>query len=519
MMLPMRKENTLLLLLLAVAVIQILTIPRFYYDGDNYTTRAEAINLVNTGQIGIPYHDREDLKKLVEVRGQYFFENDSRRRFFSKYGIGLTLAQLPPILVEKVLTPELRLLQRTDSLLLFMNLYHVFFALVSAFYLYVIAALYTRSELNRVAFVLLSIYGTFLWHYLRAPAHEIYQVPLFLALGFHFLAFLRIRSAPRPGWGHLAAAMGALFGLILMKSFYLLILPVVWVFTFVCLPGNSTSVQAAWKSNCVKHRKPLISCLLAPTVITLAVLFGVNAYKFGSIFESGYGQWFNESGIQADRFSPAFFLKRIRQYVMQSGNWNVWVHYPMILIALLGIQRFVKKHRVDALFVYVIVLVVFVPICCFSTVGAWCYGPRLLLLALILGALPFLEVLQWIREGWNIKSTGMAILCLGVLGISLKLQINVNSLDYFAHQECRAVFHTLEIEEVDRYFDGTVHRGLVCGDLLAFRSGSSTFFPLEMMAAHMMEKEGATPLLQSMYASGEENLRLLLGLNYYFLPR
>ncbi len=122
----MCKKHSLLLLLLAVSLIQILTIPRFYYDGDNYASRAEAINLVNTGQLGIPYEDREELKRLAHVRGQYFFENDSRNRFFSKYGIGLTLVQLPPVLVEQMLAPELRLLQRTDSLLLFMNLYHVF---------------------------------------------------------------------------------------------------------------------------------------------------------------------------------------------------------------------------------------------------------------------------------------------------------------------------------------------------------------------------------------------------------
>lgn len=515
----MCKKHSLLLLLLAVSLIQILTIPRFYYDGDNYATRAEAINLVNTGQLGIPYEDREELKKLAHVRGQYFFENDSRNRFFSKYGIGLTLVQLPPVLVEKMLAPELRLLQRTDSLLLFMNLYHVFFALVSAFYLYMIAAFYTRSKFNRAAFVLLSIYATFLWHYLRAPAHEVYQVPLFLALGFHFLAFLRIMNAPRPAWGHLAAAMASLFCLILMKSFYFLIVPLLWIFTLAYLPGDEAPRHAAWKLIRGKHRKQLIAYLVAPTAITLIVLFAVNAFKFGSIFESGYGQWFNENGAQADRFSLSFFLKHFRQYVVQAGNWNLWVHYPMALIALGGIQRFSRNHRTDTLFVFSIALVVFVAVCSFSAVGAWCYGPRLLLLVLILVSLPFLEILQWIREGWSVKTAGAAFLCLLILGFSLKMQINVNSLNYFAHQECRAVFHTLEIEEVDRYFDGAVHRGLVCGDLLDFRSGRSSFFPMDLMAAHMMEDDGATLLLQTMYTSGEENLMQLLGLNYTLVPR
>jgi len=507
MLRSMGTKQSLLLLLLGIAVLQILTMPRYYYVGDNYATRAEAINLVNTGRLGISYDEREELKRLVLIRGQYFFQNDEKERFFSKYGIGLTIAQLPPVLLEKLIAPELGLVQRTDSLLLFLNLYHVILALVSAFYLYVICALFTRSELSRVAFVLLSIYATFLWHYLRAPAHEIYQIPLFLALSFHFLAFLRLQSRQRDGWGHLAATLAALLGLVLMKSFYVLILPLIWIFALLHLQGWST------------HRKQIFLFLAAPTAITLTILLTINALKFGSIIESGYGQWLTDRGVQADRFSLSFFGKRFQQYVLQAGNWNLWVHYPIALIALGGVQRFSKNHRVETLFIISMSGVLFATTCCFSTLGSWCYGPRLLLPVLIIGSLPFLEVLDWIRETRSLKSSVAAVSCIVLLGISLELQINVNSLDYFAHQECRAVFHTLDIEEVDRYFDGTVHRGLVCGDLLAFRSGSRSFFPLDFMAARMKEEGGETLLAQSMYASGEENLRRLLGLNYYFVPR
>lgn len=69
-----------ILLLVGIAVFQFVTMPAFFYPGDNSAIRAEAANWVNTGRLGIDYSRRAELGGMLTERGQYFFENDPKQR-------------------------------------------------------------------------------------------------------------------------------------------------------------------------------------------------------------------------------------------------------------------------------------------------------------------------------------------------------------------------------------------------------------------------------------------------------
>ncbi len=86
--------------LLFYLVVAVITLPGFPYPGDNFVPRIESIQLAQTGAFGIPYSMRSSIAGLDVPRGQYFFSNDSRQRFYSKYGIAYTLAYLPPVMFE-----------------------------------------------------------------------------------------------------------------------------------------------------------------------------------------------------------------------------------------------------------------------------------------------------------------------------------------------------------------------------------------------------------------------------------
>jgi hypothetical protein len=83
-----QKRNRLDALMYAIVIgVLVVTMPALFYPGDNFSVRAEGIELLTTGQFGIPFSRRAELEALVETRGQYFYENDTRGRFFSKYGV------------------------------------------------------------------------------------------------------------------------------------------------------------------------------------------------------------------------------------------------------------------------------------------------------------------------------------------------------------------------------------------------------------------------------------------------
>src|ERR1035437_377526 len=70
----------------SVLVLAALTMPSQLYPGDNHTIRIAAANFYLTGDLGIDYSLRDDLFPYLNRKGQFFIENDSRQKFYSRYG-------------------------------------------------------------------------------------------------------------------------------------------------------------------------------------------------------------------------------------------------------------------------------------------------------------------------------------------------------------------------------------------------------------------------------------------------
>jgi len=494
-------RSPLLYLLLFVGIANSLTMPRFFYLGDSFAVRAETAYLLTEGELGIPYAERQRLAAFVAHRGQYFFENDRSRRFASKYGFGNTLFYIPPMLAEKWYRGSLDLLHQSESLLLFLNIQNVLLTLIVALYLYKSVSFYTSRSSLRVGFVLACLYCSFVWHYLRAPTLEVFLLFGVSGFTFHMLAFLRSVDDPVPGtrrpWIHLSLATTYAGLMVLMKLFSVLFLVAAWLFALCSRPA-SLSFSRRLKHNLTRDLRPQLAHLLLPSVIAVALVLSLNQHRFGSALEAGYSQWVTdvgdadwaEPGFRPGRFSPAFLGHAMPEFLFQRGNTNIFLHQPLLLLALVGVPAFWRKHRLDCAFLAFVFSTNLVALFFFASWrGEWCYGPRYLVPVLMVGVLPAVEVAGWLRGSARsaVGIVGLSLLGL-ILAVSLRLQVCVNSLPFFAYNQIRPAFQAFRDARVVQYWDAPVHRGCIYCDLLAHRNGERILYPLVVLEEILPER-------------------------------
>jgi hypothetical protein len=500
-----------------VGIFHVVTMPRFFYHGDNFTPRAEAANLLMTGALGLPYTFKQQNPEMFANRGQYLFENDAKQRLYSKYGIGYTFLYIPVVAVERLLTGRLEWMSTDETLLVILNIYNVFFTLVTTLYLYLIVAFYTKSRGLRIGFVLALFYTTFLWHYLRAPTLEIFQIAAFVGFGYHMLRFLResegIGLATQLPFKHLGFAVLYAGALLLMKSFFALLFLIIGLFAL--FPGPSK--QSLWQRlrQNLSARLPLFLVYsVLPSVVLFSLWLGVNHYKFGSIFNMGYSQWLDAQGIPNDHWALEVFPAASKSLLLARGNANVFIHNPVFLFALAGWPLFMKKHRLEALLVMTVFLSSFLILCFFSSwSGEWCYGPRYLAQVLIIGSLPFVEtwtLLARLRPA-VVRWAGRILIGL-VLGWSLLLQIYMNSLTYFSYYYVRGLFDQFNVPEIKAYFDNAFSRALLARDLREFDVGQKPYYPLQVLEPRI-PSQGKKAL-----SDIKDFLHEMARPNYFFFP-
>ena len=484
----------------------VLTMPKFFYVGDNVASRAEAANLLNRGKLGIPYSQKERLADLTRQRGQYFYENDAKQEFYSKYGIGCTLLYIVPLWAEKMYSGKLNLLCRTESQLVFLNLYNVIFTLLATVYLYRIVSVYTSKTWQRIGFILISYYTTFLWHYLRSPTTELFQLVPFLGFYYHLAGFMRISrhglAGDKKTWKHIFLAVCFAGILLSMKLFFALLFIVIGVLGTI-MPGW-TGFRNVFKGafrNLFQYRYQYLRYVILPSAVIVASLLAVNHYKYGSVFLTGYEQGVIEGGkpfkTDTGGGSPPEIppeggqtqavdklgmnpLEALHGFFFAKGNTNAFVHYPLFFFALFGMKRFAKKFPLDLCLIFFLFGFITLPVASFSGwKGGWCYGPRYLLFVLVIGSLPFLEIMERMAS-FKPLMKGCAIGVVAcVLGWSLLMQVYMNSLSYFAFYTLSAQWKQFKQENVDAYFDNCFHRGLIHRDFIRYIRKGKPFFPLE----------------------------------------
>jgi len=478
-----RPNRTLLILLCCCGLFLFLTMPDHITPGDCYASRAEAAHLVMTGELGIDFANKPELSWFVDKRGGYFFENDAKQKLFNKWGIMNTILYLPPMLATKLFAGRVEMVDRSTTHLFFVNCNNVLLSLLIIFYLYRIISLYSDREWQRLLFVLLSVFTTYLWFFLRAQMHEIFQISMAVGFYYHFLVFLRAAAEEdaQKKWPHLLLAMGWAGLLLLTKVLYITIIAIAWL--FACLAGPAERpLLARVRQNLLGESKNLGRCLLLPTLLFIAIFLSVNYYKTGSSLETGYGQeQFDE--VDEISFSPRVLLESVPGFLFQKGNANVFLHYPLLLLAMFGLKSFCRKRPSEAGFILFTVLANFLVIACYQTWrGEWGDGPRYLVIFAILGSLPAIEAITALSRAIQTRQAQAAtVLCTGVALWSLLMQVNENSVENFAFYYHEGFFEQFDEPEINDYFTGYLTRGTFYGDLLAYKYLGRPYTPIEVL--------------------------------------
>ena len=380
--------------------------PAEEYIGDGVAVRIETIQLMETGLWAVP-------SKVAQgwgERGQYFYENPNGA-FYPKYGILNTLIYLPPLWIQKIANSNRSLyLNNAFSL----NLFNIVLSCATAAYLALLARRCTNSNPTICIFVCGSLYGTFWWNYLRAQTFEIYLTLFLLAFYYHFVSALN-SDQPRRRDRQLLVAAIYLGLLILSKTLFVILLPIaIAFFVFHRRPQN-------------KRLSSAIFFWWLPLSIFVCVLLATNWYRFGSAFTSGYTQWAQESHPFTMNIGPGVVG------LLFSKKGSVFLHFPVLIFALIGWPLFFKRHRREAQLIIAFGAVLFLVTSAFTNwKGSACYGPRYLLPILPLVSIPFVYFVDWMR---HLESKALRRLLsgalIGALAYSFALQIGVNSLPFF----------------------------------------------------------------------------------------
>ena len=195
------------------------------------------------------------------------------------------------------------------------------------------------------------------------------------------------------GWGGVSFA-----GLILVKLLHVTLAPffIAYLLALPRVPG--------------RIRKREASLFMVPVVGVLAAIASLNFVRFGSIWESGYG---TEAGL--------FFFSQLPQTVprlLGSFDEGLWVFCPVLVLGVLGLPAFARRHPREAALCFAVVLInLMLAWAWHSWGGGWSWGPRLLVPAIPLWLLP---AAAWLQER---RSPARARAAVALIAVSIVLQI------------------------------------------------------------------------------------------------
>lgn len=451
--------------LLLVMCINLSTMPAFRYGGDSAAIEMASVQLIKSGNISVP----EEIASTFGDRGQFYFENIKKGRWFSKYGLGNTVILSIPRGIERLFIGQLT--YRSKYRLISLNIFNCVLSLILFLYLFKYSGLYSKKTHVRIVFCLSVFYCTYLWNYLRAQSSEIYQTLFFV--GFCYHAVLYFRSA----WacGHDSLDDKSKFNLLVTLAFlgWLCMVKIVFI---LMIPGL---ILALLRHMVTRNLKmwDIKKLFAMPGVfwtlnVSLSFVFGlvtiialVNYYKFGSIFETGYGQWEGEH---------SFLITNIPTNCVEAifhPQKSILIHFPVIILSFFGVKQFIKTNRQEALFIASIVLPVYILYFSFGNwTGEWGYGPRYCLFALpVLASSAVLAIEQSLSRKDGLILFFIAVLFSMTLVYSAFLQWNVNSLKFNISYEIRYVIFGGSNDPIIMEYYKRRNLGLINYDLIRFR--------------------------------------------------
>ena len=508
-------RKALLATLLAFTFIAVVTLPRFPYPGDNFVPRLESIYLAKHGELGVPYTARTQITGFDVPKGQYFYSNDTRQRFYSKYGIFYTVAFLPPIFAEMATTPSFDVTNQTGSFYLKLFIYNLILGIFTVFYLFRLAGFFSSSPWLCCGFTLATIYSTFLWHYLRAPALEIYQLLAFCGACFHIFSFASLRKKDDTSaacWGHLLASTLWSGALVLMKSSFVVLGFAFSVLAFFTDPTHAPLLRRLFVS-LARHWPRYLLTLVLPWMFVFAILFITNTLRFGSPLDSGYMQWLADDGTPQTKFGLCYLWSNTQTFLLHvSGNdFNLFRVYPYALLGLACLIPFARHRGFDALLILAAVIPGIYLLLIYNMAdGQWCYGPRYFIFYAMLLALPFLWALDRVVQRLN-RWLKPLLLCLCLIPVFYwtRDQFYINSVHYFVNYQLTPPLLSTQHPSIKNYC-GTTSRAAFSRDLFYYGMGLGKYYPIEVLRPYIHGEQ------RKAFASFEDLVDYFAQPNFYF---
>jgi len=301
--------------------------------------------IVNRGQLDIP---KADAYTLQGTNGENY----------SKYGIGLPLYFIPWVAAGEALSRLTHLPARelTGFLLSFAN---IPFALLT---LLVFAKLLKLLGVTGVSPWLLPLalgLGTLAWRYAVYDFSEEMQMCFLLTT---------VYGVARGTSKAIALAGAGFAALFLIKLLYVAFWPL-----FLCYLLTRTGDLPG------RIRKAAVFTF--PFVLAGGAVGWLNAVRFGSPLESGYGN-------EAHQFFPSQIWHTV-PLLLGSLDKGLFLFCPILILAILGWKEFATEYRAEAFLCGgLIVLNLVLAGAWHSWQGGWSWGPRLLVPAIPMWLLP-----------------------------------------------------------------------------------------------------------------------------------
>ena len=375
-----RTRRGHLLLFLTICIGYLATISDGYWGwiSDGREMFETAVSLHEFGELRIPSEPSAQSGNPAETER------------FAKYGTGLPIVEQLPLLFA---APLERALGEGRSNVLF-PLTNMFLTALTAYLVGLclrdLGFAYRTSVMAAVGFG----FGTFAWPYISYDFSEPLQ-SLCLLASFWFV--IRAVAPTPPSRPFLSLAGFALGFAVLTKAFLLILIPSYAVYLWLKLRERRLA-SFAW-----------FTLPLGVLGVSLAVL---NQYRFGSIFDFGYGNL-------SSQFSTPFLTGLYG--LLLSPNKGLVFYAPLTLLIPFSLWRMRKSHRCEVIFFVCVIGLYLLPTAkWWSWEGGTSWGPRLLLpivpLLVITTAL-LLDSVRWsvipfvacVAAGIGINSLGLSM--------------------------------------------------------------------------------------------------------------
>lgn len=435
--LPLTRRLVLAALMISVFALQFLLQPENLFPGDANAIRMESRYLIRYHTIGIP----PDHKNFIDsgflpptsYENQYFWENKSSGKFYSRWGVANTVLYAIPIYLS-----ELGIIRSEfDGL----NILNIVLTVLFAAGIFTIASNFGVRPLYACVLCIVMIYGTYIFFYTRAQTVEIFHL---MILSWCFAIFqilnktipdaLETQNLQSITWNLESAALLILL-LVLSKIYFIVFAGLFFLSLWWRRWTSSTFYWGAGLSVTI-----LFICSL--TVLLL------NHLKFGSIWQTGLGP----AGpmIPTDWFALSHFADSIPGYLWQPKYALASHMLPGAIGFLVSpwICRCFPRETFLGVGFFLSTLIVAGGWKGFS--GEWCYGPRYMIQPLfMLACLCFplansdlFPTLTGRRHGLIFFAVTLAILFFGG-----RREFYRSYFDFFADKQVEAVLQQLPASE------------------------------------------------------------------------